>query len=199
MVTKKQHMKSLLLILPETREADILLDQVRRFCVCNAYTFESSLSAYYRNEKVTEPVLVVTPTPQARLELVQAFDVSEDMIGDLERQIKGYKKIRQYLLDDPKTNQDDYFVQEYGPLNWMRRPTVDPDDIRRETGGKVVFTTPVHLLDDRVTVLDPEKRESERTYVVKDSSHPYRKFDGSPNRHCSKCPFPEGCVMCTLP
>jgi hypothetical protein len=26
-----------------------------------------------------------------------------------------------------------------------------------------------------------------------------RKFTGQPQRHCSSCPFPEGCVMCTLP
>ena len=26
-----------------------------------------------------------------------------------------------------------------------------------------------------------------------------RKFDGQKRRHCSGCPFPEGCVMCTLP
>ena len=26
-----------------------------------------------------------------------------------------------------------------------------------------------------------------------------RKFDGQKRRHCSQCPFPEGCVMCTLP
>jgi hypothetical protein len=26
-----------------------------------------------------------------------------------------------------------------------------------------------------------------------------RKFTGRPRRHCSGCPFPEGCVMCALP
>ena len=26
-----------------------------------------------------------------------------------------------------------------------------------------------------------------------------RHFNGKPHKHCSGCPFPEGCVMCTLP
>lgn len=28
--------------------------------------------------------------------------------------------------------------------------------------------------------------------------HPERKFTGKPRKHCSQCPFPEGCVMCDL-
>jgi hypothetical protein len=28
--------------------------------------------------------------------------------------------------------------------------------------------------------------------------HQERKFDGKPKKWCSKCPFPEGCVVCCL-
>jgi hypothetical protein len=28
--------------------------------------------------------------------------------------------------------------------------------------------------------------------------HSERKFDGNPKKWCSKCPFPEGCVVCCL-
>jgi hypothetical protein len=28
--------------------------------------------------------------------------------------------------------------------------------------------------------------------------HRERKFDGKPKKWCSKCPFPEGCIVCCL-
>jgi hypothetical protein len=30
------------------------------------------------------------------------------------------------------------------------------------------------------------------------TQHSERKFDGKPKKWCSKCPFPEGCVVCCL-
>ncbi len=68
--------------------------------------------------------------------------------------------------------------------------------------NKVIFTTPVHLLDDRVECLDCNKPHREQVHFVKDSevgSMLYRTFDGKPRRYCSGCSFPEGCVTCTLP
>ncbi len=43
-------------------------------------------------------------------------------------------------------------------------------------------------------------KHSERDVTVHDASPSKRrrKFTGQPRRHCSHCPFPEGCVMCTL-
>lgn len=76
----------------------------------------------------------------------------------------------------------------------------DPE-LKENAQNKIIFADPVHL-DDRVECLDLSKPERERVYLVKDSkpdSMLYRSFDGKPHRHCSGCPFPEGCVTCTLP
>ena len=29
--------------------------------------------------------------------------------------------------------------------------------------------------------------------------HTERVFSSKPKKHCSRCPFPEGCIMCDLP
>jgi hypothetical protein len=74
--------------------------------------------------------------------------------------------------------------------------------LKRHAEGKIIMTVPVHLSDKRVQCLDYSLSERERVYLVADSkqgSQLYRKFDGKPKRHCSGCPFPKGCVMCTLP
>ena len=35
-------------------------------------------------------------------------------------------------------------------------------------------------------------------HVSHPTPHSRRKFTSKPRRHCSGCPFPEGCVVCTL-
>ena len=35
-------------------------------------------------------------------------------------------------------------------------------------------------------------------HVSNPTPHSRRKFTRKPMRHCGGCPFPEGCVMCTL-
>lgn len=70
----------------------------------------------------------------------------------------------------------------------------------QQTNGRVIMGTPVHLLDEDIRVINPEARERDQiVHVKKSARNPYRKFDGAYHRHCSKCPFPEGCVMCCLP
>ncbi len=68
--------------------------------------------------------------------------------------------------------------------------------------NKIIFRTPVQYLDKRVQCLDYSKPERERVYQVlnsKPGSAHYRTFDGKPRRYCNDCPFPEGCITCTLP
>jgi hypothetical protein len=48
--------------------------------------------------------------------------------------------------------------------------------------------------------LNPNKKERGRVYRLQEPTrNSYRNFDGKYHRHCSKCPFAEGCIMCTLP
>lgn len=194
-------MKSLLLYVPAGRASDILVGQVRKFCKDNGrlkLTVISGVTSNYRGLVITEPMLEITPSLKAGILLLTKHQLSTSAIGELKREIIGYKNIRQYLLNNPKDNQDDYFVQEYGPVNWARKHSVDPDNIQRNnTGGAVIMSAMVHLSDE-VQCLDPDKPFLERIYTVPGSPKPYRKFDGGYHKHCSKCPFSEGCVMCTL-
>jgi len=161
--------------------SDILLGQLEKYCKKKDIFLEA-----FAEEK-SKPKMVIEK------------DILPESMGENKIIILGYKKIRQFMLNNKKTNQEDYFVSEYGSNNWSRKLKADPEQIRRNTGGAVIITTPVHLSDNRVVCLDPEKREKERIYVVKYSLKPYRKFDGNYNRHRSGCPFPEGCIICTLP
>lgn len=71
----------------------------------------------------------------------------------------------------------------------------DIDEARRAVAsGRVVLMAPVSD-EPRMT------KHSEREVTVHDapSGKRHRRFDGHPRRHCSQCPFPEGCVVCTLP
>lgn len=117
-----------------------------------------------------------------------------ELVGKFSGLNVGKKNKTNYKKQTPSA----YYADEYGPDNWFRKITVDPDDIRRYTGGAVIMMTPVHLLPGNPVCLNPNKKESERTYIVKNSPKPYRKFDGTSKKHCSGCPFEEGCVMCTL-
>jgi hypothetical protein len=75
----------------------------------------------------------------------------------------------------------------------------EEEKMKKSTGG-VIIGLPVHLNPNNpVTAIDWDVPEKDRVYVVKNSRNSYRKFDGDHHRHCSKCPFEEGCVMCTLP
>lgn len=48
--------------------------------------------------------------------------------------------------------------------------------------------------------LNPNDKEIERVYRLHEPTrNSYRYFDGKYHRHCSKCPFAEGCIICTLP
>ncbi len=128
----------------------------------------------------------------------------EKIFGEVVQEIIGFKNINLFLLNNQKTNQKPYFFDspEDGTTNsdnWPRKRRAETDNVTRNTYGKVVMQTPVHLLEDHIVCLNPEKKERDRTYRVKNSPKPYRKFDGNKNKHCSHCPFPEGCVMCTLP
>ena len=66
------------------------------------------------------------------------------------------------------------------------------------TEGKVILTVPVHLTDKDIQVVNPEDPENKRVIRIPGSRKEYRQFDGKYHRHCSKCPFPEGCIMCCL-
>lgn len=169
------------LYLPLTDASDILLEQIKKYCEKENISLEALL------QEKSKPKMILDK------------GTLPESMGENKITILGYKKIRQFILDNQKTNKDDYFVDEYGVNNWARKLKADPDLIRRNTGGKVILQTPVHLLDDRVVVLNYDKPEKERIIRVKNSPKPYRKFDGQYHRHCSKCPFPEGCIMCTLP
>ncbi len=71
---------------------------------------------------------------------------------------------------------------------------------REKSTGGVVMGVPVHLNpENNVSAIDWDVPERERVYEIKGSRNALRKFDGNYHRHCSKCPFPEGCIMCTLP
>lgn len=98
-----------------------------------------------------------------------------------------------------KQTPKEYYSDKYGSDNWFRKVMVDPDGIERFTAGKLILMMPVHLLPGNPVCLNYNKSERERIYVIEGSSKPYRKFDGSYKKHCSRCPFEEGCVMCTLP
>ncbi len=68
--------------------------------------------------------------------------------------------------------------------------------------NKIILTTPVHLIYDRVECLDHNKPEREKVFLVKDSkpgSMLYRNFDGEQKRYCSGCSSSEGCFNCILP
>lgn len=48
--------------------------------------------------------------------------------------------------------------------------------------------------------LNPDEKEKERIYrMIEPTRNSYRNFDGKYHRHCSKCPFAEGCITCALP
>ncbi len=97
-----------------------------------------------------------------------------------------------------KQTPPEYYSDEYGSNNWFRKISVDPDDVERFTAGKIFMMMPVHLLPGNPICLDPSKKERERIYVVEGSPKPYRKFDGTKKKHCSRCPFHDGCMVCTL-
>ena len=65
---------------------------------------------------------------------------------------------------------------------------------RAAASGSVVLMRPV-------TDEPHMTKHSEREVTVHDApaGKRHRKFTGQPRRHCSHCPFPEGCVMCMLP
>ncbi len=100
--------------------------------------------------------------------------------------------------DFNKRTSNEYYANEYGPENWFRKISVDPDEVERFTAGKIFMMMPVHLLLGNPVCLDPSKKERERIYIVEDSPKPYRRFDGTKKKHCSRCPFEDGCMVCTL-
>ncbi|MDE2030789.1 MAG: hypothetical protein KGI58_00815 [Patescibacteria group bacterium] len=202
-------MKKVTLIFPATiglKKEKILKNQVKDFCVKNIYDFEvvkdNSNSIKQTQMKIEHDpqLLAIAQSITSGLSAMQLKD-----LGDLSETIVGEKKIRQYIMGNRKTNQHSYFVDDTRQIgdignvnNWARKKTVDPDNVTRNTSGFVILTEGVHL-NQNFSCLNPEKSERERIYLVKDSPKPYRKFDGNYNRHCSKCPFTEGCVVCTLP
>jgi hypothetical protein len=185
---------------PKTREGDRLLFKIKEFAKKNNYMHYPYRIQGNCVEEMdpTIPLLRIEPNDEAKKIMQEEYQMSVWGIDEIYRNIFGYKEIRQYLMDCPSTKHNDYFIYEYGAENWVRKPTPDPDLIIRETGGKILLGTPVHLLDTEVQVLNYDKPESERVILVKGSTKPYRKFDGQYHRHCGGCPFPEGCVMCTL-
>ena len=60
--------------------------------------------------------------------------------------------------------------------------------------GRIVIMPP-ELHGDGIT----KHSETEVTVHAAPPGKRRRKFDGKKRRHCSQCPFPEGCGMCTLP
>lgn len=175
-------MRTITLYLPLSDESDIILEQANKFVAKNNFIVEA-----YREEG-SRPKMVVFKKQNA---------IAGD-VGELTQTFTTYKRMRQFLLYEQKQNQQPYFVDEFGSNNWARKPKVDPDEITRFTAGKIIIAKPVHL-SDPVTCLNRDKPERERIYVVPNSKKPYRKFDGNHKRHCSGCPFEEGCVVCTLP
>jgi hypothetical protein len=103
-----------------------------------------------------------------------------------------------HKLNLKKHTSEAYYADDYGSDNWFRKISVDPDEVERFTAGKVFMTMPVHLLPGNPICLDPSKKERERIYVVEGSPKPYRRFDGTKRKHCSRCPFEDGCMVCTL-
>lgn len=75
----------------------------------------------------------------------------------------------------------------------MRKRDVEETD-RAAASGRVVLRSPIND-EPRMT------KHSEQDVTVHDAppGKRRRKFTGQPRRHCSHCPFPEGCMMCTLP
>lgn len=181
---------------------DVLLAQVRTFCNKNEYSFaqvsHTTWSDWLIFKNDSYPSMLIVPSDVQKSVLKKACQNND--IGDIAVYISTYKRIRQYLMGNQKQNTEPYFVELPGVGNWARKPTIDHDELPPPIGMTgIVMTTPVHLLDDRVQCLNLDKPERERTYLVADSSKPYRKFDGQSRKHCSKCPFSEGCVMCTFP
>ena len=169
------------LTLSLSNESDTIFEQVKTYCEKNQIEFEAFQK---EGSEATMVVFYDSPLPNT---------------GDYVKTIVSRKKISQFLLNNIKNNQEEYFSDSFGGANWARKLKVDPDEIRRFTGGKVILTTPIHLLDKRVYCLNYEKPVHDRIYVVEGSSKPYRKFDGKYHKHCSGCPFDEGCITCTLP
>ena len=66
---------------------------------------------------------------------------------------------------------------------------------RAVASGRVVIMPPISDKQHGFT------RHGEFDVSVHDapSGKRRRQFTGQPRRHCSGCPFPEGCMMCTLP
>lgn len=174
-------MKKITLYLPLSDQSDILLEKMHTYCETNDILLE-----VFREEKVKpKMVFEFTDPDNQHLNTKQTF--------------VSYKKIRQFVLNNQKTNQQDYFTDEFGQENWARKLKVDPDLLVRETFGKMILSQPVHLSDKNLQCLNYEKPPNERIYTVSDSDKPYRKFNGQYHRHCSSCPFEEGCIVCTLP
>ena len=70
----------------------------------------------------------------------------------------------------------------------------------QESNGRIIMLPPIHLSEhNTVKAIDYSVPADERIYVVHNSRKQYRQFDGNYHRHCSGCPFPDGCVMCNLP
>ncbi len=193
-------MKKITLLIPKNSTSGnytALQHNVKNFCFREGFEF----LCYLRD--IEKPSLKIENPDFAKemKEISADKKTSEKDMGQWERTIVGKKKIGQYLLDNEKSNQYPYFTgstsdSENNTL-W-RKKTADPELIERNTNGMVIITTPVHLIDNGVTCLNPDKKERERIYSVEGSDKPYRKFDGQYRRHCGGCPFPEGCIMCTL-
>ena len=75
----------------------------------------------------------------------------------------------------------------------MRNRSVE-EAKRAVASGRVVLMPPI-------TDKPHTTKHSERDVTVHDAppDKQRRKFTGQKRRHCSRCPFPEGCVVCTLP
>lgn len=76
----------------------------------------------------------------------------------------------------------------------MRKRDIQEAD-RAVASGRVVITP---LISDEQQGLTKHS-EFEVSVHNAPSGKRRRKFTGQPRRHCSRCPFPEGCMMCTLP
>lgn len=82
-----------------------------------------------------------------------------------------------------------------GEVDRMMRRRDEQEADRAVASGRVVITPPISDEQSGLT------RHGEFEVSVHEAPPGKRRrtFTSQPRRHCSGCPFPEGCMMCTLP
>lgn len=80
-------------------------------------------------------------------------------------------------------------------VNEMMRKRDDQEALRATASGRLVMTPPISDEQQGIT----KHGEFDVSVHNTTSGKHRRKFTGQPRRHCSHCPFPDGCMMCTLP